>query len=706
MNLPKQLRNNKFRFVKILAGQKRPAEEDWWMTNNYKHSEKEFKEYLESSDAYGVVCGPGKLAIVDCDNIAVAEVLKKELPNTFTVRTPGHNSLHFYFIIPDLTKKIIMNDVNDKHHGEVQFTGSQCLGPNSRHPNGELYEVENDAAIAKISKKQLLTSIAPFIQQEKPSKCDSGIDFDIMEVAKSLKGMDEKGGEIVGAHPIHGSEGGENFHIDPEKNVWHCFRCNTGGDAFTLIAMLEGLIQCKDCKPGALSDKTLFKKVKQIAINKYGYSDDSQFHAPKLTEPETEMLKDKNLLYNILTEIAEEGVEGEELAELTLIMKICLRLVKNSEPTSSNILVSDKTGGGKDHLTKNVCKVMLDEDKTCFHETYVSEKVLNYWFPNNNKSASWDGRVLYLEDPAEDAIKSQAFRVRASGHNKQTNLDKDRNVITIKINGKPVIIVTSMKASIDVEGMRRWDAVRIDNSNALTMRVLEYMFLKDAGLIEYNPNSTLRSAIRKLERVEVTIPFAPQLAKYIISNKGLVKHIMRTQGKKLLDYIKASAALHQHQRQRTEDGKVIATWDDYEYANIVFTVLKNIIGQATNRKEESLINYLAKCKDEKGHYIFQTYRDITNNTGITDNWLYRNCENLVEKGIINIKKEFDTLAGRDVKKIGLDETLTFHIFPKAKEIGETSGPISDGTLLSQINEKRKKINLPPIIDGAWIYSET
>jgi len=31
-----------------------------------------------------------------------------------------------------------------------------------------------------------------------------------------------------------------SFYIEPERNLWHCFGCNRGGDAIHLVELLDG----------------------------------------------------------------------------------------------------------------------------------------------------------------------------------------------------------------------------------------------------------------------------------------------------------------------------------------------------------------------------------------------------------------------------------------------------------------------------------
>ena len=73
--------------------------------------------------------------------------------------------------------------------------------------------------------------------------------------------------ELAGAHPQHGSSTGDNFNVNVEKGLWHCWRHGTGGDALALIAVCEGLVPCEDMQAGARGD--LFKRVVEAANDKF-----------------------------------------------------------------------------------------------------------------------------------------------------------------------------------------------------------------------------------------------------------------------------------------------------------------------------------------------------------------------------------------------------------------------------------------------------
>ena len=77
--------------------------------------------------------------------------------------------------------------------------------------------------------------------------------------------------EWHGAHPIHGSSTGVNLDVNVTKGLWHCWRHGTGGDAFTMMAICEGLVACENAQSGCLSG-TLFPRVLAIAQSRFGWT--------------------------------------------------------------------------------------------------------------------------------------------------------------------------------------------------------------------------------------------------------------------------------------------------------------------------------------------------------------------------------------------------------------------------------------------------
>lgn len=163
--IPHQLQNNGSEFCLVRPGEKAPFEKNW-QEGGYKWDDSKLTNWIKEGGNAGILTGRG-IVILDCD-CRQAENLARTLPETLVVGTSTieengqpFRKKHFYFK-SDLTQKQILKDYQ-KHLGEVQALGQQCLIPPSTHPNGARYEVIEDRDIANVDKKTLLWAISPFV---------------------------------------------------------------------------------------------------------------------------------------------------------------------------------------------------------------------------------------------------------------------------------------------------------------------------------------------------------------------------------------------------------------------------------------------------------------------------------------------------------------------------------------------------------------
>src|SRR5439155_10292146 len=130
------------------------------------------------------------------------------------------------------------------------------------------YTIENETqAVHRLDEKSdARAELTQYIRQRPPAQVLTGQangGLRILDVV-NVSGMRQHGDEYYGSHPIHGSKNGTNFHVNPKKNVWHCFRDDSAGDGFYWLAVEAGLIDCSDAQLHGLS-KELFQETLQIA---------------------------------------------------------------------------------------------------------------------------------------------------------------------------------------------------------------------------------------------------------------------------------------------------------------------------------------------------------------------------------------------------------------------------------------------------------
>ncbi len=254
--IPVQLHNG-WRFVLVKPRTKEAFEKDWQNTANYLYNDPKLTAHIQAGGNYGVLAGSHQ-AIVETDDSGLEELIRRDLPATFTVQSPGHNSRHFYYDYTGEPKTIAILDrtrpKDNQNIGHVKIGSAYVVGPGSTHPNGKTYRICDDRPIAKITEADLRRVLAPFISKRAKAaevaegrRQRSNVDFDILQLVNTTR-LSRQGHEYFGPHPVHGSETRHNFWVNPVENVWYCFRCNTGGGPLSLLAVLERIIDCNDCK--------------------------------------------------------------------------------------------------------------------------------------------------------------------------------------------------------------------------------------------------------------------------------------------------------------------------------------------------------------------------------------------------------------------------------------------------------------------------
>ena len=383
-------------------------------------------------------------------------------------------------------------------------------------------------------------------------------------------------------------------------------------------------------------------------------------------------LKDDLLLFYVVKEVQKRGVVGEEDTILALVNKIMLRCVVDCDPTSSNIIVTDLSGGGKDFLVSSVCNTVLNGD-SYFHRTYLTPRVFVYW------QQDWNGKVLHVEDPPEDLLNDCVFKTMASGGSNASVVESQK-IRHIAVIGKPVIIVTSLNVCIDVEGIRRWDSINLDTSYDLTKAVVKSGFggFGDREKVDKD----LCKVLSDIPFKRVDIPFKDKL--YDLFGSNLVS---RTRYKRLIDYISASAVLHQFQRKIVND-VVVANWFDFEYGRFCYNKFNNNSGVVLNKIEKEFLD----CLDL---YEFKKISDISSHFSRSKRWIYRNFERLKSLNVILESYKFDENANKEVLCLCKNEFAVCNDIFSSKELcGDEIYFNRFNDIIVNINDNRKLYDLP------------
>ena len=155
IEIPEQLKG-KAKFILVQKKGKIAAEKNWQNTNNYDWNDLRFNNWLVEGGNYGVL-PKEDLCILDIDEPNKLNGNLDMFKDTFTVKTS--KGFHFYMLVKDSSGKKIPFYSKDNKEQLGEFYPSDCagycIGPNSIHPTGIIYEVVNDTCLKEFTIDEL-----------------------------------------------------------------------------------------------------------------------------------------------------------------------------------------------------------------------------------------------------------------------------------------------------------------------------------------------------------------------------------------------------------------------------------------------------------------------------------------------------------------------------------------------------------------------
>ena len=615
IDIPEQLQE--WRFILVKSRDKVAFERDWPTTANYAWNDPKLQAHLQGGGNYGVLCGPDHV-VVETDSAELERLVEEQLPPTFTQRSPGHKHKHFFYhgasrIIPILDKTL---PAKDQNIGHVKSGNSYVLGPGSTHPNGGKYEAVDADPVAKITEEQILNVIAPF-RAELSGKAETAegkaagadIEFPISAVARNL-GLKRRGDELYGAHPVHGSTTGANIHVNLAKQVWHCFRCNSGGGPLSLFAVLERIIECEDAVPGGLRGDT-FKKTYSRAIAQGLVKPVSQTKQIEWN-PSPNQIADlsKPLTFKEVADILGITVKRDTISKIVLFSS---NLLTYTEEEQVNVLMAAEASTGKSYLPIEISMYFPEADviilggaspTSFFHE--VSGGELALWDPDKKQSlVHLENKILiFLDQPHAQLLEKlrpllshdmKRIKYKISDRSQKAGL----RTKTIILNGYPCVEFCTANFNLDQQERTRLYMLSPETGPDKVLDALELLLRKKSDREAFKAKYLADPGRKALsERVldikatgirDVVIPEPLQaqiLAKW---KERHTRHIPRhiRDFDRFLSLVKARALLNWRIREAAREKRIIAVEGDVNEAFEIYAELaeSNELGLAPQAYE-------------------------------------------------------------------------------------------------------------------------
>lgn len=336
----------------------------------------------------------------------------------------------------------------------------------------------------------------------------------------------------------------------------------------------------------------------------------------------------------------------EEFATRKTILLIALggKLVDNAEPTSSNLMVNDESGAGKDYITKSVMKLLPDEDVII--QKRISEKAFTYWH-NANREPDWDwsGKVFYNEDITNNVLNSDVFKVFSSNDRNEVSKSTiliNQNPVEIATKGKPVMIITIAMANPKQELLRRFPIANLDTTERQTKLILKRKAEFHKTGIKPSYDETIKTNLAKLKRCQVKVPYAPKLVE-VLSTKNI---IIRTHFDRFIDYIKFSAAIYQLQRKTDAEGFILAEKQDYDIArDALIKTTSNVFSVPLSKVQLKILDIFKELDKNLSYSVSELEAKVS---FCSDRTLRKECDKLTEIGFLSKDREPRDGSTKDV----------------------------------------------------------
>lgn len=266
-----------------------------------------------------------------------------------------------------------------------------------------------------------------------------------------------------------------------------------------------------------------------------------------------ELTKTPNILERFARELARSGVAGESRVAKLLYLAVTSRML--GRPVS--VAVKGPSSGGKSYLTEQVLRFF--PDSAYYALTAMSERALAY------SEEHLQNRFLVIYEAAGMAGDFATYLIRSllsEGRLRYEVVEKTSEGLKprlIEREGPTGLIVTTTAVKLHPENETRMLSLTVTDTHQQTRDIMAAL-AEEAGaqLPSFEEWIALQSWLEGADH-EVSIPYAGELATLI---PPVAVRLRRDFGA-LLNLIRAHAILHQAGRDRAEDGRIVATLDDY-----------------------------------------------------------------------------------------------------------------------------------------------
>jgi hypothetical protein len=375
------------------------------------------------------------------------------------------------------------------------------------------------------------------------------------------------------------------------------------------------------------------------------------------------------------------GLAGQEREAKIIYLALTSRIFERPV----NVAVKGPSSGGKSFLVEQ-CLGLLPQS-AYYALSAMSKKALAY----SQEPMSHRHLVIYEAAGLGSEFAQYLMRsLLSEGRIRYETVEATKEGLKprlIEREGPTGLIVTTTRAGLHPENETRILSLEMDDSTQQTMSVL-LAHAKGEGQetvsrkVDPAPFQALQR-ILELNRPQVVIPYAEPLA--MGCNPATVR--LRRDFPMVLYLVKAHAVLHYRHRHKDEQGRIIATHEDYQ---LVFDLVADLVacgtGQMVTEKIRETVGAVkALVGDRQDHPGF-SIQSISDYLGLHKSTVSRRVKKALHAGYLENK------AKAPAYKLVLGDQLPDNqtVLPPPDTINNISYPPETGATLQPHNQLSKK----------------
>lgn len=141
-----------------------------------------------------------------------------------------------------------------------------------------------------------------------------------------------------GPHPAHESTG-KDFIVDTERGLWYCYQHQTGGDAWMLLAVIDGVLDCKDVHSGVLKGDVLKNTVTAAYARELITDEQARTLAGNSDSDNSDIITFEDVTKLVKTSYGEEPKFSPTNAANAILTKMRVAVSENDTSRDSEIYV-------------------------------------------------------------------------------------------------------------------------------------------------------------------------------------------------------------------------------------------------------------------------------------------------------------------------------------------------------------------------------